>query len=275
MKSNFLSSCRSRVAPWGLLLGCAVLCADSVRAANPVINGTFDNPLGFGTAPWSIVYVRGGPDDFAIKDRTTAARRGGTGYGAAFKPYHDSKMHAYFKQTVPGLTPGGSYAVTTWMNNPVTPKPDGFYVSFSMYLETVGGLGSVTSAAPTNEGYQAYIVTNTATANGEIDIRLHFDKFNFTLDKWYYMDVWFDDVSMALVSSPLPSYKILSLSLANQTATIQWETVSNQVYRIEATSDLSTSNWTTFQDNLLATGTNLTFTTNVMVSPQYFRIHRL
>jgi hypothetical protein len=275
MKSNFRSSSCCRVAAWGLLLGCAGFLAGSACAANPVINGAFDNPLSFGSAPWSIVYVRGGPDDFAIQDRTTAARRGGTGFGAAFKPYHDAKMHAYFKQTVPGLIPGGSYAVTTWMNNPVTPKEDGFYTSFRMHLETVGGLGSVTSAWPTNEGYQAYTVTNTATANGEVEIRLHFSKFNFSLDKWYYIDVWFDDVSMILIGEQIPPYKILSLSLANQMATIKWEAVSNQVYRIEASSDLSTSNWFTFQDNLLATGTNLTFTTNVTASPQYFRIHRL
>jgi hypothetical protein len=95
------------------------------------------------------------------------------------------------------------------------------------------------------------------------------------VEKWFYIDCWFDDVSLGLIDT-LPTnapYKILSFTLTNQTATFKWETVSNQLYHIQVSPDLSA--WSTFQDNLLATGTNLTFATNVSVnSLQFFRIAR-
>jgi hypothetical protein len=162
---------------------------------------------------------------------------------------------------------------------------EGWYSGASVYLEAVGGMGSVIAEylpnlpnpTKTNQAWQHYAVTNTPKADGTIEIRLHFSHDGASGDKWTYIDAWYDDVGVTELSTqpPNPAYRILSLSLANQTATIKWETVSNQVYRIEASSELSTSNWATFHDNLLATGTNLTFTTNVTVSPQYFRIHRL
>ena len=191
-----------QVAVAGVLLGLAVLGSLSAVSATPAVpNGNFESPLNVGPANWKVAYVVGGPSDFGVKGRTTAARYGGSGYGGALKPFHDAPMHAYLTQTISNLVPGADYAVTSWMIQPGQ-GDEGWYSKVHVYCETLGALGSVKSAAATNS-YQARVVTNRADAAGRLEIRLHFDKSGATSgDKWFYIDAWFDNVSMALVSLP-------------------------------------------------------------------------
>jgi len=278
MKSKFQSLWCSNCATLGLILGLAILSGFPASAANPVVNGNFENSLVFGgSTNWEVVYVKGCPGDFAVKSRITEARNGLSGYGASFRPLNDGLMHAYFKQTVSGLTPNDVYAITNWMCLPGDPN-DAWHPKIHIYMETIGGLGSVATEDATQPSYQPFVVTNTADSNGEIEIRLHFNKDGYTSGlppKWNYIHSWYDDVSMELVSAPVtnPPYRILSFTLAGQTATWIWESVSNQLYSIQVSPDFL--NWSTFQTNLLATGTNSTFTTNLSLSSQqFFRIHQ-
>jgi hypothetical protein len=278
MKSKFQSFWRSNMAAFAVAIGAVIFGGLPADAQNPVVNGNFENPIVFGgTTNWEVVYVGSCAGDFAVKSRITEARHGTTGYGAGFKPQNEGLMHAYLKQTVSDLTPNGVYAITNWMCFPGDPG-DAWHPKVHIYMETVG-VGNVRTADVINNVYQQFVLTNTATASGEIEIRLHFKKDGFTTGtppKWTYMHSWFDDVSMGLVSAPIvtnPPYRILSFTLAGQAATWTWESVSNQLYSIQTSPDLSS--WSTFQAGLLATGTNLTFNTNVSLSsPQFFRIHQ-
>lgn len=278
MKSKFQSFWRGNGAALAAALGFTISSASPVGAANPVVNGNFENSLVFGgSTNWEVVYVNGCPGDFAVKGRITEARNGLSGFGASLRPLNDGLMHAYLKQTVSGLMPNEVYAITNWMCFPGDPD-DAWHPKVHIYMETVGGLGSVRTDDVTQPSYQQFVITNRANANGEIEIRLHLNKDGYTgglPPKWNYMHSWFDDVSMGLVSTPAtnPPYRILSFTLAGESASWTWESVSNRQYNILVSPDLS--NWSTFHTNLLATGTNLTFTTNLSLSTQqYFRIQR-
>ncbi len=252
-------------------------------------NPDFEEPLG--TNNWTVVYVYGGPSDFATHDRTTIAHKDkvpGTWdgdpnyldvYGAEFQPYHDGKMHAYFKQTVAGLKPGSNYVVSCWMVHFTDLSTN----TVMVYLEALGGPGGnisrktpyVTKYCNNHpENWARYSVTNTASTNGQIEVQLHFDKNQWTSFVWEYTRAYFDHVAVMPPGQPPPAFKILSLALSQPaSATFKWETVMNNTYRIEASSNLQS--WSTFRDELLATGTNLTFTTNLttgLTPPRYFRV---
>src|ERR1043166_5214970 len=96
---------------------------------------------------------------------------------------------------------------------------------------------------------------------------------------------------LAGTQPPPPDFRITSLVLSNQDATLIWDTALNNSYRILVTSSRSDPNsWQTFigpypwQDpDFLATGTNFMFTTNVIANstdnpnynpdlPLFFRI---
>jgi len=275
MKMTSLPSLYCRLAAHVLPLGLAFFAANSLPAANPVVNPEFNYPFVFGgVTNWSVGYIYGGPGDFAVEDRCTAARNNAAGYGAGFKPWHDSLIHAYFTQTVTNLVPNARYALTSWVNHPGDTN-DSFWPKLKVYIEARGGLGNIESEPVSDSGWRAVTLTNKADANGKFEIRLHFNKDQYSLEKWPYMDCWFDDVSLTLLDAlpETPPYRILSFTLTNNFATFEWETVSNQLYRIQVSPDFSA--WTTFQDNLLATGTSLTFSTNLsVIERQFFRIAR-
>src|ERR1041385_2101285 len=204
MKSGrFLCPSRNHVAAMGIALGVALLLSSSARAQNLVNNPGFNSPISTNAATttnWVVTYVYGSRDDFAIADRTTWAKRtfgsadaNGVAWGAQFRPITEGQMHAYFKQTVAGLTPGASYAVSGYMFR-TWDRPD----ILDIYIETVGGLGSVRSANCSDmDAYSnRYAVTNTATAAGTIEVRLQYDKNKNTVDKHAYANACFDDISL-------------------------------------------------------------------------------
>lgn len=282
-----LQECRARCG--SLLASLALLAGVSATGQNFVKNPDFEEPLGSNN--WSVVYVYGGPSDFAVHDRSTIAHKDkvpGTWdghpnyldvYGAEFQPYHDGKMHAYFKQTVTGLKPGSNYVVSCWMVHFTELSTNTVLV----YLEALGGpAGNVSRTTPyvtkycnnNPSAWQMYAVTNTASSTGQIEVRLHFDKDKWTTFLWEYTRAYYDRVAVTLPGQSPPPFRILSLSLANETnAIFRWETVMNNSYRIEVSTNLLT--WSTFQDNLLATTTNLSFATNVpgMKTPRFYRIN--
>jgi endonuclease/exonuclease/phosphatase family metal-dependent hydrolase len=70
-----------------------------------------------------------------------------------------------------------------------------------------------------------------------------------------------------------PPFRLLSVGLSNEIVTLNWETENGRQYRVDTSSNLS--DWTAFVDNLTATGSNFTFSTNVTDSLQFFRVFRL
>jgi hypothetical protein len=275
-------------AALALALGLIFLAGGSICAQNYVNNPDFEQPLG--TNNWTVVYVYGGPSDFSAHDRTTIAHKDkvpGTWdgdpnyldvYGAEFSPYHDGKMWAYFKQTVSGLKPNSNYVISAW----IVQFEDLYTNKVQVYMETIGGAGGTTSRTTPNVykacnnkpwNWAMYSVTNTASLSGQIEVRLHFNKDKWTTLAWQYIRAYYDHVAVMLPGQTPSPFRIVSLAVTNQTtATFRWETTMNNTYDIEASPNLAS--WSKFCTDLLATGTNLTFTTNCPAGPrvpQFFR----
>ena len=68
-------------------------------------------------------------------------------------------------------------------------------------------------------------------------------------------------------------FKVFSLTRTNPMVTLQWESVPGQPYSVEETTDLTT--WSELASNLVATGTNYTFSTNLDDGEAFFRIYRV
>jgi hypothetical protein len=179
-----------------------------------------------------------------------------------------------------------------------------------LYMEVLGGVaGNISRKTPyvttickdNPAGWNRYAVTNQSNSSGQIEIRLHYNKNDSTTtEKWRNMDGFFDHVSVMPVGQTeyLPPYKILSFARTNQDITLQWQTVMNNRYRIQASTNVSDPNsWVMIErelnvdTNFIATGTTFTFKTNVTAlfyynppsvrvpqyfdpnAPLFFRIH--
>lgn len=68
-------------------------------------------------------------------------------------------------------------------------------------------------------------------------------------------------------------FQLLSITRTNPTVTLKWESVFGQPYRVESSTNLTT--WTTQANNLVAAGTNYTFSTNLNDALRFFRVYRL
>jgi endonuclease/exonuclease/phosphatase family metal-dependent hydrolase len=68
-------------------------------------------------------------------------------------------------------------------------------------------------------------------------------------------------------------FEIRSVTRTNTTVTLRWESVFGQPYRVESSSNLVT--WATLADNLVATGTNHVYSTNLPAPGQFFRVYRI
>jgi len=68
-------------------------------------------------------------------------------------------------------------------------------------------------------------------------------------------------------------FRLLTLERNDPAVTLQWESVPGQSYRVEASSDLAT--WRALADDLLATGTSFSLTTNVEAGRSFFRVQRV
>lgn len=264
-------------------------------AQNFVKNPEFEEPLG--PDNWSIVYVYpSGPADFLIAGRTTMASKdmspgtwdGGVGgstnywskFGGHFAPNHVSAVRAYFRQVVTGLQPGANYACSAWMVQ-FTRSGNANHLA-QVSLETIGtttkSTPNVTANANNNPGgWARYTVTNTANANGEIELRLHYNKtvtISYTSNPWEYRNCngFYDRVSVVPEGQTgyLPAYEIVSAERNGQDIKLEWETVRNNRYRIQASTNVAdAASWFPLErsprldTNFVATGTSFTFKTNV------------
>jgi len=330
VKNQSLLSSHPRATTWALSLGIALLVAASVTAQNFVRNPDFEDPLGADN--WTVEYTgvfgggasqatNCGPLDFMVKGRTTFAHKDmnpgtwdgedGTGlhywskFGGHFAPNHTWMMHAYFKQIVRGLTPSASYNIGAWMA--FFSSNDNYLNKCNIYLEALGGPGRTLSkttpypaanVANVNNnpgGWARYAVTNTASSAGEIEVRLHFNKFG-TTSTWEYrnFNAFYDHVSVVPVgqSEYVPPCQMVSCIRSNMDITLSWNSVMNNHYRIQYTRNLfDPASWEwvrwspSVDTNLYATGTNYTFKTNLAClfsfdpafdpdAPLFFRIYQ-
>ena len=69
-----------------------------------------------------------------------------------------------------------------------------------------------------------------------------------------------------------PPFRLTAITMSNQFLTLTWESVNGQRYRVDAASNLST--WTVLASNLIATGSNYTFRTNVSRKREFYRVSR-
>ena len=262
----------------------ALLVCASALAQNYIKNPDFEQPLG--TNNWTVVYVRGGPSDFSVHDRSTIAHKDkipGTWdgepnyldvYGAELSPYHDAYVEAYFKQTVPGLKVGSNYVISAW----IVQFEQIYTNKVQVYMEAVG---ATTVATPyiykycnnNPSGWAKYQVVTKPNASGEIEVRLWFRKLTYTTVAWQYIRAYYDHVAVMMSGETPPAFKMVSVTPTNgATVTLKWETIINNTYDIQSSSGFGS--WATLQSDMLATGTNLTFSTDADFSlrtPQLFR----
>jgi hypothetical protein len=333
MKS--ILSCHCRVTAQGLLFGFALLAAGSAGAQNFVKNPDFEEELG--PDNWTIVFAPvtdstlngngtiAGTNDFLVAGRTTMAHKdmvpgawdGNDGqntnswskFGGHFAPNHTWVMHAYFKQVVTNLAPLQQYRVSVWMT-----QFGGHVEAAQVYMEVLGGAaGNVSRKTPyvsenaqgNPAAWQMYVITNTASTSGQLEIRLHYNKWKPVGDGdsnyWEYrnQNAYYDHVCVMPVGQTeyMPPYNIVSLARTNQDIALTWKTVMNNRYHIRASTNLSDPNsWVMVErepsnpgaakldTNLFATGTSLTFKTNLVSwlsynpafdlnGPLFFRIY--
>jgi len=68
------------------------------------------------------------------------------------------------------------------------------------------------------------------------------------------------------------AFRLTSVTESNANLSVTWESVPGQIYRLEASPNLA--DWTVFANNLLATDSIVTFTTNSSEDIEFLRVHR-
>ncbi len=293
------SSTISPVSLPGLALACMLVC-NTASAQNFVKNPGFEEELGpdnrtivfapivhVGTLAWPKTCTA---TDFFVLGRTRMSHKdlspgtwdGDPNYwnkfGLHFQAGHDWLMHAYASQVVSNLVPGASYTASAW----ITQYEGDQTGKVLVYMETLGGDdGTVTNQTPyvtttilnNAAGWNRYELTNTASTRGTIEIRLHYEKYLSTAEeKWRNMIGIFDNVCLRPTGQQeyQPAYDIASLSRSSQEVSLTWDTVMNNSYRLQYSTNLGASSawswipWSPSVDyRLHATGPSLTFRTNL------------
>jgi hypothetical protein len=226
MKSRLLLLHQYKSAAQGLLLcSCCLIGGLAGAQVNYLRNGDFEQPVG--PTNWTLGYLLGGADDFHIKDRTRGAVYQGT-FGGCLQPLTLKLAHAYFGQTVSNLTANHVYKFTghmqeDWWKGVGDPKRDKYLI----YFELIGGQGSPhldvqgtpdgrysviatnnltlsTGAADSNidgppyyyptDVWRPFYAQQTPDANRKIEVRLHYQKVDFTTySKAWIMSASFDN----------------------------------------------------------------------------------
>jgi len=79
-------------------------------------------------------------------------------------------------------------------------------------------------------------------------------------------------VSMVFGNPYDKAFRFTSITENNPNLSVTWESVPGQTYRLEASSDFT--NWTVFANDLMATDSIATFSTNSSEDVNYLRVHR-
>ena len=224
MKIKFFHGCQANWA--GLLVGLAMLTTATGAPLNLAKNPSFEQPLG--PDNWTVVYDNCGPFDFLIAGRSTMANKdavpgtwdadppGSTNYlskqGGHFAPnYCNGLMHAYFSQVLSNLTPGRAYICSAWMVQYT--RNDNYLERSQVWMEVLGGpSGSVSKTSPyvmdnannNPAGWKRYVLTNTASMTGRIELRLHYAFVKTIAQIWEYRNInaYYDDVEVQAVNRP-------------------------------------------------------------------------
>ena len=189
-----------------LAFALALLLCVSASGQNLIQNGNFEAPFP-GTDPttnWTLVYVDGGPGDFAIAGQTTEASTLNGGRGAHLRPNNWNYAHAYFKQIVrTGITNGGRYLLSIQkMRAGFKYADEGPDYKLKVYMCALSGTASnAVSGSTTNLSYSLIV---TGSPSRSIEVQLHMWKSwmaNEAADdmKHAKCSAWFDDCSLALV----------------------------------------------------------------------------
>ena len=189
---------------FNLFLILALLFGASAGAQELLKNGNFESPFP-GTDPtnnWTLVYVDGGPGDFAIAGQSTEASTSGGGRGAHIRPNNFNFAHAYFRQVVTNVTEGATYQLTC------KKMQAGFqnYVDagkLQVYMVAISG--STTNVVYGNADVVGpYSLTITAETSRKIEVQLHLWKSVMSNEssedmKHAKCSGWFDDFSLTQV----------------------------------------------------------------------------
>jgi hypothetical protein len=204
MKPKDLRPLQSPFAVWGGVLGLTLLLCMSAGAAPELLkNGNFEAPFP-GTNPytnWTLVYVDGGPGDFAIAGQTTEASAGKGGRGAHLRPNSWNYSHAYFRQIVTNLTAGASYTLNIQkMKAGFQNYVDGGKLKVYAAMISDSNSNAVSGDATITGPYSLVI---TAGQGGKIEIQLHMAKSAMSNEsaedaKHMKCSAWFDDFSLTL-----------------------------------------------------------------------------
>jgi hypothetical protein len=204
MKNTFLSSYRYPRVAEGFLLGLAVFLCASAGAQELLNNGDFESPFPVSdpTAGWALVYVDGGPDDFAIAGPSSEASYCCGGRGAHIRSNNHNYSHAYFKQVVTNLTAGASYTLNILkMRSGYKYSDEGTSPLLKVYASMISGSSSnAVHGYSTNVG--PYSLTITA-GTSQIEVQLHVWHGFLTNEssedfKHSKTSGWFDRLSLTL-----------------------------------------------------------------------------
>jgi hypothetical protein len=204
MKNKLFPSSRYRPSAGGLLLALAFLLCASASAQNLLKNGNFESPFPVSdqTAGWALVYVDGGPGDFALAGQTTEASAGGGGRGAQFRAKTWNSAHAYFNQVVTNLTEGAVYTLNILKMRSAFKYTDDSPSTQKVYTSMISGSSSnAVHGYSTNTG--PYSLSITCGASRQIEVQLHMSKDAMSADVSEHFKssrcmAWFDEFSLTL-----------------------------------------------------------------------------
>jgi hypothetical protein len=196
-------SSRCHPVAGSLVLGLAWLLCASASAGELLKNGNFEAPFpgSDATTNWTLVYVDGGPGDFAVAGQTTEASRLNGGRGAHLRPNSWNYAHAYFKQVVrTGITNGGVYTLSIQkMQAGFKYADEGPPFKLRVYMAAISDTSSnVVFGSTTNIPYS---LTVTGGPSQSIEIQLHMAKDWMANEgaedmKHAKCSGWFDDISL-------------------------------------------------------------------------------
>jgi hypothetical protein len=204
MKMSRLALPRWKITTRAMILCCCLLISLSAGAQELLKNGNFEAPFP-GSDPktnWTLVYVDGGPSDFAIAGQTTEASRLNGGRGAQIRASNFNYAHAYFKQVVTNLTAGASYTLniqkmkTGFKYSENTPPTLKVYAAMISDSTSNAVSGNSTDVGP-------YSLVITAGPSRQIEVQLHMWKSymsNENAEDAKHMKCvgWFDDFSLTM-----------------------------------------------------------------------------